>query len=438
MKQKMLHAAVFLLFSLHAYGEPTPGELQIAKATKPSELAAMLQFNLDSQVLQLWTDAQLVDDNHGGFFNLLDANGAPQGQSDKPLIAHLRLLWVHAIALQRTTDTERKQRLQRQYHKGMQFLQNNFYNSHDGSWYSGLTMESKPHKRAPQTLHQIYAIYILSELKMSLDDDEALRLAEETFNLVDPVAWDREHHGYFSRLYANDPSGTGGQKNVGLNIHAMLALASLYRASSKPHYRQRLQTLYDIATTRLIDKESGHSYLSLTRDWRPLPGMAKNEQPTLFGNTAELLWYSMVSGKVLGQNLDREVAWAMRLAAMLQADGISANGVVYHKGSVSGKVIDRRITFWAQAEAMNLFLRLYQVTGECRYYQQFETIAKWTFKYLVIPQNGLWWRVVDEDGNRLSDTGSGLKWQAGLHESRMLLTAEQVLDNVPDECAGSE
>jgi len=438
MKHKALLATVLLLLCPHVYGESIPEKLQITVRSKPSELAAVLKFNLDNQVLRLWTDARLTDDQYGGFFNLLDANGAPQSQSDKPLIAHLRLLWVHAVALQRTTDKERKQRLSRQYRDGMKYLQNNFRNTHDGSWYSGLTMESQPLSRAPQTLYQIYAIYILSELKTMLDDDEALRLAEETFELIDSTAWDSEHAGYFNKPGTHDAGATDGQKSAGINFHAMLALASLYRASSKPLYRQRLKTLYDIAITRLFDKQSGHSYLNLTRDWHPLPGVPRNEQRTLFGHTAELLWYTMVSGQTLGEKPDAVVTWASQLAGKFMVNSISADGVIFHMGLLDGEVTDRGVSFWAQAEAMNLFLHLYAATGECHYYEQFKVITQWTFKHLVISQNGLWWRLVDENGNRLKDIGSGLKWQAGLHETRMLLTAEQVLGNMPHECTNAE
>jgi mannobiose 2-epimerase len=393
----------------------------------PAAIRQVLVDHLDRQVLPTWTAPELIDTRYGGFFNLLDREGHPVGQDFKPLIAHLRLLYVHAVASQRCRDGTEQARLCRQVEAGLGFLTEKFWDNEEPGWRYELTSEGYPASGQKRMVCQVYAIYVLAELRAMLGSAQALALAERTFGVIDAEGWDRGHGGYRNdhTKPADDPANA--YRDVGTNFHAMLALASLYRVAPKPLVHERLQTLYRLVTTRFVHPQTGHGYLRLTPDWQPLPEDKPEEAATLYGHNAEMIWYALATAEVLGRDPAELRPWAEPAARAFVRDAMSAEGAVYLLGYLDGPATDKRVAWWGQAEAMILFLRLWQLTGDATYYRHFLTVTRWSFTHLVDPRSGLWTAVADETGRKVPAHPGGTCWIGGLHVTRMLLEAERIL-----------
>lgn len=277
---------------------------------------------------------------------------------------------------------------------------------------------------------EVYAIYILSELYLWLGHKRALELAEATFAFVDPGGHDGQFGGYYQdyRKTAYDPANI--RKNASTNLHMLLALARLAEASPNPVYRERLMQLYELLP-RFVHTQSGHAYWALTRRWHPIPFDEGINNRTMYGHNAELVWYMYEAVPVLERDQEQLVPFLAKIMDGFLRDGMSPEGAVYFFGPIVGPSDDKRILWWAQAEAMVAFLRLYRLSGDGRYWASFERVAEWTFEH-VIPDDepAAWWGVLDEDGNVTDGYRGGANWKSGFHVARALLEIERDLDSL--------
>ena len=399
----------------------TPDDLLTARDT----LRRMLVDHLDRQALPIWTAPELWDSRYGGFFNILDSDGHPVGQDFKPLIAHLRLLYVHCVAIQRGHDTSG--RLRRTVDDGLDFLEKRFWDSEQPGWLHEVSSEGYMRDRQKQMTVQVYVPYILAEIHRMLRHERALTLAHQAFDVLESRGWDASNGGYRNDHTRPDDDPVNTDRDTGNQFHAMLALACLWRAGSRPIVRERLETLYQLATTRFVHPATGHAYLRLARDWQPLPEEPSRPAPTLYGHNVELTWYSLAAAEALGRDPTELRAWAEHATAAFVRDGMTAEGAGLLYGHLDGPATDRRVVWWVPAEAMVMFLWVWQLTGDEKYFRYFETVTKWTFAHLVDPRTGMWVITADEHGKTLLAHPGGSRWVGGLHVTRMLVEAERIL-----------
>ncbi|HEX5630857.1 MAG TPA: AGE family epimerase/isomerase, partial [Acidimicrobiia bacterium] len=367
-------------------------------ADRPALRQALVD-HLDRQVLPTWTAAELHDDRYGGFFNILDPEGHPVGQDFKPLVAHLRILHVHAVAVERGHDADG--RLRRTVEDGLGFLERRFWDPVDPGWLHEVSSEGFPRDRQKQMTVQVYVPYILAEIHRMLGDDHALALARQTFELLETRAWDTINGGYRNDHSRPDDDPVNADRDVGTQFHAMLGLASLWRTDPRPDVRARLEALYQLATTRFVHQPTGHAHFRLAPDWQPLPYEPSRPAPTLYGHNVELTWYALATAEALGRNPAELRSWAEHAAAAFVRDGMTDDGAGLLFGHLDGAATDRRVVWWVPAEAMVMFLRMWQLIDDPVYYRHFESVTRWAFTHLVDPRTGLWSTVTDEHGRRL-------------------------------------
>ena len=206
---------------------------------------------LDEQVLPFWASSRFIDEEHGGFLYHLDAKLQHNGSS-KQLIPTLRMLYVRAVAITRIADDASRKQQVVEYERQRDYLIRRFWDHKNRGWYWELDREGNVLDSAKRSIGAIYAIYILSELNLIVNDQRALNYAERTFNVIDAFRHDVDYGGYFE----NDTSAAGkqlrGYKNVGNNMHFALAMARLYQATGKNVHRQRLEELFVLMTTRVL------------------------------------------------------------------------------------------------------------------------------------------------------------------------------------------
>ncbi len=390
-----------------------------------STLRQALVDHLDRAVLPTWTAAELHDDRYGGFFNILDSAGHPVGQDFKPLVAHLRILYVHAVAIERGHDADG--RLRRTIEDGLGFLERRFWDPDEPGWLHEVSAEGFRRDRQKQMTVQVYVPYILAEIHRMLGDEHALGLARRTFDLLDTTGWDTANGGYRNDHTRPDEDPVNTDRDVGNQFHAMLALACLWRTDPQPRVRERLEALYHLATTRFVHPTTGHAHFRLGRDWRPLPHEPARPAPTLYGHNVELTWYALATAESLGRDPAELRPWAEHAAAAFVRDGMTEEGAGLLFGHLDGPATDRRVVWWVPAEAMIMFLRLWQLTGDSEYFRRFESVTRWAFTHLVDRRTGLWTTVADEHGQPMLAHPGGSRWMGGLHVTRMLLEAERIL-----------
>jgi mannose/cellobiose epimerase-like protein (N-acyl-D-glucosamine 2-epimerase family) len=151
---------------------------------------------------------------------------------------------------------------------------------------------------------------------------------------------------------------------------------------------------------------------------------------TVYGHSAELIWYMLESARVFNKNVQKLRPWMNRLADALLDSGVSRNGAVYWTGAYRGAAEDKRIWWWAQAETMVALLRVYEVTGDMRYWKAFQKVQLWTFRHMVPDGSGTWVAFTNRWGLRSAPSRAGGHWQSGFHVTRALLQCTQTLQRI--------
>jgi len=415
-------------------GDPTPIAalpespcLQL-EGTGPGAFATALRQHLERDVLPFWTAPGVVDARHGGFLTWLDASGkALDPDAVKPLIAQLRLLFVHAVAIERATDPAARARIREQYDQGFEFVRAH-YLTPAGGWVAETTRDGTVSNAGKQTVVQAYVVYTMAELWQRLSDSRARDLALQTMAWMDAHAHDAAHGGYleYGDLPADDPANR--LKSMGTQLHAMLALARLFPLSPRAAHRQRLNELIDRLVAALPADSGRNPALQVTHDWQPARSAEGSDgQQTLYGHTAETVWYTLDALQAAARSPRDLQPWITALAEGVLRDGVMEDGGVYVWGPERGAGGDPDdIRWWPQTEVMIMLARMGRLTGDPRFMRWFERVTRFTLGHLAPDRSGAWLGGIHRRTGERSPRG-GWAWKSGLHVVRALVECERAL-----------
>jgi mannobiose 2-epimerase len=389
--------------------------------------------HLDKDVLPFWVSAKINDPSYGGYLPYLNKHLLPTGKVEGHVIVQLRLLYVHAVAISRTRDKGPKALLLGQYRRKFAFLRKQYWDDRNGGLFDYST-DSRAVKSADslkQTQSQVHAIYFLAESYLLAGHEEALLLARELFFLIDPGGHDSVYGGYSGYYELSQDHARNKIKTLGIQMHMLLALTRLYQAAAQKVYVDRVNEMAEILTSHFeMPGSRGSAYNALTYDWREIPPDGELATKIVYGHSAELVWYMLESATVFNREIPALRPWLIRLTDALLDSGVSSRGAVYWTGDYRGKAEDKTIWWWSQAETMIALLRVYEVTGDEKYWKAFETVRLWTFRHVVPDHSGTWVAFTDRWGFRRAPLRAGSHWQSGFHVTRALLQCEQSLDRL--------
>jgi mannose/cellobiose epimerase-like protein (N-acyl-D-glucosamine 2-epimerase family) len=387
--------------------------------------------HLDNQVLPFWVSPELNNDAFEGL-PILDRNLRPTGKVEGHVIVQLRGLYVHAMAISRTTDKTLKTRFYRQYHRKFELLRRNYWDEKKGGFFNYSSDKTANSQDAvKETRSQVHAIYFLAEIYLLIRHQEALQLAGAVFSLIDAAAHDAVYGGYNSYYEVPRDHPQNRVKTLSVQMHMLLAVTRLYQASAEQIYLDRFEEIFEILRIRFeIPNSRGNVYNALLYNWEELPPDGKLDTKTVYGHSAELLWYTLETADAFDKDIRLLRPWLTRLTDALLETGVSRGGAVYFAGAYRGAAEETTIWWWAQAETMVALLRVYEVTGETRYWLAFQKVRLWAFRNLVSIHSGDWLPFTDRWGFQRPPIRGAAYWQSGFHVTRALLQCQKALDRL--------
>lgn len=384
-----------------------------------------IQKHLTNSLLLFWTSPKLVDTDGGGFLNMTDPDGNPLGQESKTLMSHLRILYVYANAISRELCRVPRygkdgKGIEKIYGRQLKYMVDTFWDKDKGWWVYETGPSQKNMDGRLKTLTNIYALYILSELYHTINDLDALWLADKTFEYLNGQ-WDEKNVGYFSE------GDSQREKDAWMNICALMALSKYATASYSENARRKAIALHKAIHKNLLNPKTGHGYISFNRDWNPKADEGGTAvEAVVYAHDMEALWYMIEAGKTLGIDSKAILPWLEKGASAIMKDAMLPSGAVYVSTEAKAR---KTIHFWGQAEAMHLFYRMYELTGRKEYLDNACNVKEWTFKHIVQP-NGFWRPMVNEDGSECVRSVPGAESRGGFHETRMLVSVLDAIDRI--------
>ncbi|MFO7446719.1 MAG: AGE family epimerase/isomerase [Ignavibacteriaceae bacterium] len=390
-----------------------------------------------------------VDSVYGGFLSNINYKWEPDGGQNKFIVTQARHIWSTSNAAMYYNNPE----LTKIAEHGFYFLKEIMWDKKFGGFYDLTDRVGIPIPEGGEIIKKAYgnafAIFGLSVYYKASGNEEALKLARETFNWIEKNCYDPEYGGYFQFIARNgEPfkDGYGGvaPKDQNSSIHILEAFTELYKVWPDQKLRERLTSLLHIIRDT-ITTEKGYLVLFSRRNWTPISFRNADKATrdsnyyfdhVSYGHDVETAYLMLEASEVLGIHNDtvtlkiakKMVDHALQNGWDQEYGGIYDGGYYFDNDKKAAVVRDTK-EWWAQAEAFNSFLLMSRLfpNDKTNYYEKFCKQWEYVKKYLLDKEYGGWYhggidKVPDEKYSPKSTI-----WKCNYHTSRSLINCLKIL-----------
>lgn len=409
---------------------PTQSEIQ--------QVLDHLTTYLTKTLLPFWME-NAPDEKYGGVLSYFDRYGKPTGETDKPFLMQIRMLYTMSSAHRagygggRCADLAGKQ---------ARFIAEHYWDEKYDGWFWIADRSGTPTVLDKVGYGHCFGIYAYSEYFLATGDALGKEMALRSYDAVSRHMVDTRHGGYLELLTRDWQPGPGGRyggdrKSLDVHMHMMEALTTLYEMTRLPSHRRRLVDTIDLILTRMLEPKTGLGYSQFTYDFKPLPriifatewgrdahpaeGAAPLDQ-TSPGHNVELAWLLLHAADIMGIPRDEYAGVLQRTCDHCAAYGIDAEyGGVYADTPMARPTTLTEKQFWQQAEALIAMLDAYTMLGDEKYWLSFRNVYDFLFRKMVVMEaGGEWYERLDRYGNPL-DAVLGHAWKINYHSVRSMV-----------------
>ena len=212
-----------------------------------------------------------------------------------------------------------------------------------------------------------------------------------------------------SSAYADERDGSlaklDNYRGQNANMHMCEALIAAFEATGEAHYLERAQTLANRFAFDLAALNDGLIWEHYDEEWQPDMQYNIDKPDDLFKPWGfqpghQLEWSKLLLMLHTHAPSERWVGRAaeLYLAGMTKGWDTEHGGLVYGIAP-DGTFADSHKYFWVHAEAFAAAWRLYRLSGESRYLDDYKTLWAYSWKHLVDHEQGAWFRIRNRDGS---------------------------------------
>lgn len=349
-------------------------------------------------------DAHAIDPA-GGFFHYLRDDGSVYNRGHRHLVSATRLVFTQAMAFAQTGQA----RYREQAAHALAHLQTFI---HRQGPLSGLHAWTLQDGRIDDGTAMAYgqAFVLLARAHAQRIGLCSAHDVAEAFERMDDAFYEPAQQAYADEI---TPEGVRiGYRGQNANMHMCEACLAAFESTGQARYLQRAQGLIERFVYRLATGTQGLVWEHYHQDWSVDWDYNKDNPGNIF--------------KPWGFQTGHQTEWAKLLliahqhapdarhvprAQVLQQAAWQHGWDAQHGGLIYGFAPDHRPCdtdkyFWVQAESLASAWRLWRVTGEPVFREQYQQLWAWSWQHLVDHQHGAWFRILAADGRKLEDTKS--------------------------------
>lgn len=399
-----------------------------------------------------------VDYEEGGYFSNLSYNFDLLKDQEKMIVTQARHIWTLSKASEFFNNEDYKQMAL----YGLRFLKEKMWDNNYGGFYQirdrfGNTSSSQGWMNEKRVYGNAYGLFGLSALYNLTKNNYVLNFAEEVFNWIESNSHDKVNGGYFqffkenNEIFGKDSDYKSiandlieaGYKDQNSSIHLLEAFTELYNIHKMDILQTRLTELLLLIRDKITTKKG---YLNLFFDYEWNPVSFKNSTAEIreanyrldhvsFGHDYETAFLMLEASHALGIKDDtktlimakRMADHALKFGWDKEYGGFYDEGY-YFEGENDCRIIKDSKNWWAQAEALNIYLMLSKIFPEEKiYYETFMNVWEYIKKYIIDNENGGWyWGGLDKEPNRKYGQ-KGEIWKSTYHNGRALMNCIAML-----------
>lgn len=361
-------------------------------------------------ILPWWTSEYIVDREKGGFYGRVTIDMQRMNDEPRGLTLTGRMLYAFSVAYRIFHGQIYLDRAEYTFRE----LIDRFYDKTYGGAFTTVSADGEVLSFEKPNYCEAFFIMGCAEYYRATGDEEALRVAMETFRIMEEKVriapgvyqnnvsrdWQPAKGIGFGR--AKDGKAQDLPENVNMFPHHLTqAYLRLFEATRDKTVEDALSGLVEYAVSRLHDREN-HCFMTLvTKDGRRF---GSNQS---YGHDCEISYLLVNCADALG---DSTIKKSVRNTVTDVLENVLENdfdqwGSLYNSGDLSGGGRSPVHVWWAQAEAVSAMLCGYDITGDERFLTACERQAGVIEKWFVNRDNGDWYNniLLDEIGGQISD-----------------------------------
>ena len=381
-----------------------------------------------NNVIPFWEKSDLIDETYGGFITSVDREGRSYND-DKSVWFQGRCLWTFSKLLNEYGYNELWANAVK---SGAEFIKKHCIDT-DGRMFFTVTKEGKPLRKRRYYFSESFLVAGFAEYYMFTKDEEDLKLAEKYFDLMysiyrnpscDPFKITPKENAEVRNLHSNaNPMVLvstaqqllrvdGNKKDYYEKIIEDL-IADMIGLHYKEEYKCVLENVFtdgsilDNPTGRTINP--GHS---IENSWFLMNYAVKKGDKELLKKALNILDWSL------------EIGWDKEY------------GGVYYFRDVFSRPPEQlehdMKLWWVHNECLIATLSAYKITGDEKYFKEFEKIHEYSFSHFADKEYGEWYGYLHRDGT-VSHTQKGSLWKGPYHLPRCLINVEKLLKSIKED-----
>ena len=379
-----------------------------------SDFISEVKYELCSRLIPFWRG--LRDDRNGGYIGFVGFDLKRDPEAERGCILNSRILWFFSETYMYLRDPALLNEAEHAYE-----MLKRMTDGENGGVFWAINPDGTVSDPTKHTYNQAFAIYALSAFYRASGNEEALKLAERLFEIIETRCRDKD--GYLEAFTADwKPAGNDKLSENGVEagrtmntlLHVLEGYTGLYQAAESERVGDALRKIIDIFDKKIYNRERRRQEVFFDMDYRTLIDLHS------FGHDIETSWLMDRTLDILGDK-----ALTERIRPLLIEMAYNTYDLAYTDHGFSnecerGKTDTTRI-WWVQAEALLGFLNAYLHTRDEKFREAY--LSQWRYIRDVICDKrpgSEWFWSVSEDG-KPSDKPIVEPWKCPYHNGRMCL-----------------
>lgn len=354
-----------------------------------------------------------VIDEAGGYQQNYKDNGALFNPGFKQLVSSTRIIVNYATAAR---VLERPEYLDVAKH-GLVFLESVHWRP-EANGYAWTLQDNKPTDMTQQAYGYAFVLLAYAAAKKAglIDNDEPLI---KVYQQLEERFWLAEFGMYADEI---SPEGTlSDYRGQNSNMHMCEAMLAAYEATSNTLFLERASLLAKNVAFRQASHTDNLIWEHYQTDFQPDWQYNKEDPKNLYrpwgfqpGHQTEWTKLLLTLHRHAPDNTLLDQAKSLFDRAYNQSWDHEHGGLIYGFGP-DGKWCDDDKYFWVQAESFAAAAMLFEVTGEAKYKEHYQSLWQYSWEHMVDHKYGAWFRVLHRDNSKYSDEKSAAGAKCDYH-----------------------